>query len=396
MKSFRDLIPNLTPTDEQLINLTNITSEFKREIEEKFAHLTFPIELTYEGSFAKNTFLYPCDVDLFISTDRDNYESLVKALLDLKSTVSNSKIKFSKHPYLRVLFKGLEFDLVPIVKISQEDVLSSFDITPFHTLFMKRNLTKEKILDIRVFKYLLKKCGLYSSPLMSGGFTGILCETLVNSRGTLEAVLEELRDLVKPLSCLDPVTPLRDLGDSLSLRTQYKARAMARLLLETPESLLGDQEIPLNTYFFEILCEIGRQHERVLETQCFRLCSRLLDEEYLRVLDVTPQRIQKKISFIVETISDRVQFSRITQGPQFGKGQANDFHRFSVKGAIVKFNTHGVSRIYTPYSVPFEEELLRFLQGFSTKFKLIGVRKLKIEEVPRGLSRIEWTLRQNS
>ncbi len=138
---------------------------------------------------------------------------------------------FSDHPYTRGVFDGIDVDMVPCYRVgSTEHLRSAVDRTPFHTRFVKANLTPEGCDQVRLIKTFLKGIGAYGAEQDSRGFSGYLCEILVVRFGSFRGVLEAAAGwspgatvevagrgprMVSPLVVYDPVDSRRNVASAV-------------------------------------------------------------------------------------------------------------------------------------------------------------------------------------
>lgn len=154
------------------------------------------------GSVAKGTYLWPCDLDLFLCYSPEvAVEHLEQSGLELaEGVLEEPRRLYASHPYLRGEFGGFEVDVVPCYRIEQDQrPLTAVDRTPLHTAYVKEHLTPEGTGQIRLFKQLCKGLGIYGAESAVGGLSGYLCELLVLGYGDLDSLLHGIRDWRPPM-----------------------------------------------------------------------------------------------------------------------------------------------------------------------------------------------------
>jgi len=186
------------------------------------------------GSFAKNTWLKGNhDIDVFVV-----FENNKKMSERLEHFIKKSFKKYKKlhgsRDYFIVDFDGLNFELVPVLKIKKpEEAENITDISLMHVKFVKEK-TNEKLCDeIRLAKYFLKTNKCYGAETYIGGFSGYLVELLVIYYKSFQNFIKnaagwkysEIIDINKnnkfisrqkfPLIVIDPVQPGRNAAAAL-------------------------------------------------------------------------------------------------------------------------------------------------------------------------------------
>ncbi len=154
------------------------------------------------GSVAKGTYLWPCDLDLFLCYPPEvPVEHLEQNGLELAQVLlDNPRRLYASHPYLRGEFGGFETDVVPCYRISPgQNPRTAVDRTPLHTAYVKEHLTREGAGQVRLFKQLCKALGVYGAESAVGGLSGYLCELLVLGYGDLEHLLRGIMEWRPPL-----------------------------------------------------------------------------------------------------------------------------------------------------------------------------------------------------
>lgn len=151
------------------------------------------------GSFAKNTDLAgDRDIDLFILFDpevsRDDLEK--KGLAIGKKLFSELGVGFdidyAEHPYVKGVYKGYAFEIVPCYGGDGSQLKSSVDRTPLHTAFVCEQSAADRLSvgDVRLLKKFMKAQGVYGAEAKVLGFNGYLVELLVYRYGSFTGALE--------------------------------------------------------------------------------------------------------------------------------------------------------------------------------------------------------------
>jgi tRNA nucleotidyltransferase (CCA-adding enzyme) len=191
------------------------------------------------GSAARGTWLSGThDIDIFISFPEDiprkELETFGMAIArEVAKSAERAEDHHAEHPYLNILYKGFDVDLVPCFRVaSASQIKSAVDRTPFHNDFVKANI-KEREDEVLLLKQFMRGSEVYGSELKTQGFSGYLTELLIIHYGSFENTVfaacswkpGEKIDIVQhskvehkdPLVMVDPTDPKRNVAAALSL-----------------------------------------------------------------------------------------------------------------------------------------------------------------------------------
>lgn len=220
-------------------------------------------EVSLQGSVAKGTWLPgDRDIDIFVILSRIYLNKIkngdvVNDLIDV-ARENNLKwiIKYAQHPYIQVLINDFEIDVVPCIKISQDErPFTAADRTPLHTEFVKSKLGGRNT-DVRLLKAFFKTIGIYGAEIKVQGFSGYVSELLVIYYGSFIDVIKAMakwstkrvfidmtntydeknafKKFRAPVIIIDPVDPNRNAAASVSRENLATAIAASREFLEHP------------------------------------------------------------------------------------------------------------------------------------------------------------------
>jgi len=198
----REIKEILRPTPSELREALRLYEELKEVLENilsKSIPYDFKVEL--EGSVAKGTSLRgEMDLDVFVLI---RYEDLSKEWIIEKFVKPVSRelsrlgrgyrveLRYASHPYLKIYAGNIEADIVPAYWAeSIDNIKTPVDRTPFHTEFVKRNLTDEQRDEVRLLKKFFKGIGVYGAEIKVEGFSGYLTELLIIKYGSFEGFLK--------------------------------------------------------------------------------------------------------------------------------------------------------------------------------------------------------------
>lgn len=177
------------------------TNDKFKEIKEFIAQ-EYDKEAVLMGSVAKNTFLKgDKDLDVFVFFPQEvEKEVLEEEGLEIGQDVFNHfdsdyVIEYAEHPYTKGTIDNFDVEIVPCCQVdSGQELNSAVDRTPFHTRWVNDNLSEEEKEEVIVLKKFLKGVDLYGSSLKTKGFSGYLCELLIDEYGSFESLLEAVPD----------------------------------------------------------------------------------------------------------------------------------------------------------------------------------------------------------
>ncbi len=188
------ILKEIAPSKSEIIEVKAIVDEFIKKL---------PRNTFVGGSYAKGTWLKGIkDVDLFVRFEKDNdiSEKLAKILSKFKLI---TRVHGSRD-YFQVEFKGITFEVVPIVEIKKaNDSKNITDISPLHVKWVNKNSNTKIKEGIMLLKALLKANNLYGAESYIRGFSGYVCEILVCYYGGFLELLKEAskwksRQLIDP------------------------------------------------------------------------------------------------------------------------------------------------------------------------------------------------------
>jgi tRNA nucleotidyltransferase (CCA-adding enzyme) len=258
----------IIPTPSLKLRVENKAEEIRRAVERECAKARLKAEVRLDGSVAKDTWISDYrDVDIFM---RVSPELTKKQLGDVCLPIARKALKpnvvverFAEHPYVEstVPLAGgsLRVNVVPCYNVDQGGWKSATDRSPFHTKYVRAHLTDKQRDEVRLLKAFLRGVNGYGADIKTGGFSGMLCETLVIARREFLSVLEdfsewridrfidvedyyrdrhrEIRKIFKePLVVIDPVDKGRNLGAAVREEQLWNFVAAARHFMTKPST----------------------------------------------------------------------------------------------------------------------------------------------------------------
>ncbi len=208
------------------------------------------------GSVAKGTFLKgSSDLDVFVFFPKSmSKEEMEERFIDAcKDLLKHVELRYAEHPYVRVNYKGINADIVPAYKVSEGEVLSAVDRSPFHTQFILNNLSHEQKDEVRLLKAFTKGIGIYGAEIKIKGFSGYLLELLIVKYGSFLNTLKKVSKWRKPVRIfikeehkkylpqftdlfvvIDPTDPRRNVASPVSLERLARFIMGSRSFLKNP------------------------------------------------------------------------------------------------------------------------------------------------------------------
>ena len=226
-------------------------------------------EIRLDGSVAKDTWIPDyADLDIFMRVSPNLTKTQLRdvCLPPAKRALYPNKIveRFAEHPYVEATVKfgkrrTLRVNVVPCYNVERGQWRSATDRSPFHTEYIRKHLTPSQRDEVRLLKAFMRGIGAYGADIKTGGFSGMLCETLVASRGEFERVVEDFsvwretqfidvenyfqgredevhRIFQESLIVIDPVDKGRNLGAAVRREQLWNFVAACRSLLAEPST----------------------------------------------------------------------------------------------------------------------------------------------------------------
>jgi len=264
------ILERVKPDLQERTRLRTLIRALSRKVKDKAQELGIRYEeVLVVGSIAKETNLAGTDLDLFVlfppDTPRQEFEE--QGLLLAKSVMDGEE-RFAEHPYLHGEVDGVEVDLVPSYKVlDPSKKLSAVDRTPFHTEFVRKNLSEKARDEVRLLKQFMKGIDVYGAEARVEGFSGYLTELLVIKYGSFREVLEAASGwerglclsltggslkLDSALVFIDPTDAGRNVAAALSdesfgrfihAASCYLAGPSEKFFFPEPVSTLGEKEL---------------------------------------------------------------------------------------------------------------------------------------------------------
>ena len=267
MPSLQDILEHvrrrIVPTAEERQRMAEISEQLTQEVEQILREANLPGKVSLQGSYARDTWLRnDTDLDIFVQfpSSMDRSDWVQRVLPSLRKSLARFKPieRYAEHPFLEFHTGNIRVNVVPCYEVTQGDWKSATDRTPYHTRFMQEHFTEAQRLQARFLKKFAKGIDVYGAEIKTGGFSGMLVDTLTLHYGSFIEALEqasswrpgtrlELGQAPKIMSpkeseqgvdlfVVDPVDPQRNLAAAVRQNKLWTLVAAARQFLSSPSS----------------------------------------------------------------------------------------------------------------------------------------------------------------
>lgn len=242
--------------------------EIRRAVERECEKAKLSAEVRLDGSVAKDTWIRGhADVDIFM---RVSPELTKKQLREVCLPIAKKALqphhvieRFAEHPYIEATVEfpagEVRVNVVPCYKVEKGNWLSATDRSPYHTEYVRAHITDQQRDEVRLLKAFMRGIGAYGADIKTGGFSGMLCETLIISNGEFQNVVQDFmkwredrfidvanyyqtradevhRIFKEPLVVIDPVDKGRNLAAAVRSGQLWNFVAASRMFLDKPSS----------------------------------------------------------------------------------------------------------------------------------------------------------------
>jgi len=339
--------------------------QIRRAVEEECNKAGLSAEVRLDGSVAKDTWIRDyVDADIFM---RVSPELTKKQLQDVCLPIARRALRphkiverFAEHPYIESIIEfptgSLRVNVVPCYRVEKGKWLSATDRTPYHTEYVRAHLSSPQRDEVRLLKAFMRGIGAYGADIRTGGFSGMICETLIIARENFQMVLKEFagwkegqlidvenyyasrgdeirRIFIDPLVVIDPVDKGRNLGAAVRSTQLWNFAAASRRFLEKPSASFFTERMvkPITKMEFQraiakrgsaILCIKMNRIDAVVDivwSQLFRTqraLVNLLENSDFQVIRSSAWTDESSLSVLLfELVSHELSMSRRHRGP---------------------------------------------------------------------------------
>lgn len=201
----KEQLEQIKPTSAEVFDLSKKTKELVSELKSRLKKAKISAQIFVGGSMAKNTLIRKkkYDIDVFIRFPKSfSEDDLAKALKKVVPT--GSKVIHGSRDYYSLKKDGVEFELIPTLKISKPDeARNTTDLSYFHVAYVSKKLNQKIADEIRLTKAFTYYQDCYGAESYIQGFSGYSLELLIIYYGSF---LDFLRAMAKakPKMIIDP------------------------------------------------------------------------------------------------------------------------------------------------------------------------------------------------
>jgi tRNA nucleotidyltransferase (CCA-adding enzyme) len=248
--------------------------EIRATVQRECERVGLSAEARLDGSVAKDTWIRDyADVDIFMRVSPELTKTQLRDVclpIARRALYPNKTLeRFAEHPYVEStvrLSKGrvLRVNVVPCYNVERGQWLSATDRSPYHTEYIRQHLNIPQRDEVRLLKAFMRGIGAYGADIKTGGFSGMLCETLIAACEEFERVVKNFsnwqewqfidlenyfegrgdevhRIFQEPLIVVDPVDKGRNLGAAVRREQLWNFVAASRFLLANPSASLFEE-----------------------------------------------------------------------------------------------------------------------------------------------------------
>ncbi|OGD53566.1 CCA-adding enzyme [Candidatus Bathyarchaeota archaeon RBG_13_38_9] len=258
------VLERIVPKKSERNSVENLAQKIMNKVAEASDKSSLNAKVSLEGSVAKDTWLSgEADIDIFLQVDSKlERKDLETTCLEVaRQAIRGHKPieRFAEHPYIETLIGKTRVNIVPCYLVEKGKWKSATDRTPYHTVYVKKNLDNKLKNEIRLLKKFMKGIGTYGAEIRVGGFSGMLCETLIlyyksfyetihsatswKKRTIIDLEnhhnkdFEEILDLFEhPLIVIDPIDENRNVSAAVTEKKLWEFVSASRLFLKKPDT----------------------------------------------------------------------------------------------------------------------------------------------------------------
>lgn len=370
------------------------------------------------GSGAKGTWIKGgFDADVFVKYDYEKYkdksDEISKVLgKHLKKKFKRLETMHGSRDYYKFKEGDFIYEIIPILDIKKaEQAKNITDISPLHAKWVKKNINKNMMDEIRLAKAFLKANKLYGAESYIRGFSGYVTEVLViyycGFLGFLKAALKwkdkQVIDIKKyhrnafmflnksklnsPIIVIDPVDKTRNAAAALSYEKVIRLKELAKKFLKKQskgffkeEKITEEKLIQMSKgkkmIIIDIAALLGKEDvvgAKIMKSYLFIL--KRLNESGFDVLD-SGWDWNKAKKAIIWLIFDKDNLDKFKEHPGPGIKSKEHFARFRKQHKNVFWKKDRLyAKVKREFTDPkkFLDELLKD-EWFKEKVKSINIR----------------------
>ena len=268
----------VVPSDAQQAKKKEIASRVM-EMVQNASEYSDVVGVELGGSFAKGTWLADADIDVFVkfheSVPADIFEDLALKIGHRSLEEYNPYIRYSEHPYTEADIDGTKINVVPFYDTKLGCWKSSADRSPYHTTFMKKNLSSQAKDEVRLLKKFLDMWNIYGANTERQGFSGYAAETLIYKYGSFEDVVGAMSNIKSgaiigshakkfdtAITITDPIDDNRNLAAAVSSRNIGIFILACRRFAREPSIETFKSNITIKSHFWDNVISVSFRHSK--------------------------------------------------------------------------------------------------------------------------------------
>ncbi len=191
------VLKRVMPTKQERSRVEALARKMERRVSSAAKAARIKAKIRVEGSVAKDTWLSgEPDIDIFmrmsLSVTRDSLGDICLGVARKATKGSKQVERYAEHPYLEAFVEKTRVNIVPCYDTKIGNWKSATDRTPFHSEYIKKQMSPSMPGEVRLLKKFMKGTGTYGAEIRTGGFSGYLCELLILQYGSFVKALVSL------------------------------------------------------------------------------------------------------------------------------------------------------------------------------------------------------------
>lgn len=180
----KEILSEVNPSKEDLNELKEFTNDCVKKLIQEIKKRKINAEVFVGGSYAKGTMIKKniYDIDVFVRFDKSYGDNEIADLLEeiLKIFKDVKRVHGSRDYFQMKIKDNLVVEFIPVIKVSNpEKARNITDLSYSHVKWIKKNIDKKIIEEIKIAKAFCYGCKCYGAESYVKGFSGYSIELLV-------------------------------------------------------------------------------------------------------------------------------------------------------------------------------------------------------------------------
>jgi tRNA nucleotidyltransferase (CCA-adding enzyme) len=260
----------IVPTPKLRHQVEQKAEEIRSTVEKECSGAHLEAEVRLDGSVAKDTWVQGYEeADIFMRVSpkltKDELRQVCLPIAKRALRPNMSIERFAEHPYIESVVEfdsgHLKVNVVPCYNVERGNWLSATDRTPYHTAYVSEHLSNEQRDEVRLLKAFMRGIDAYGADIKTGGFSGMLCETMILANKSFKDVVKafsrwRVEDYIdvenyyagrasevhrifrEPLVVVDPVDKGRNVAAAVRTEQLWNFVAASRHFTSNPSTAL--------------------------------------------------------------------------------------------------------------------------------------------------------------